>query len=299
MLRILDQIEFLISEAFVAMRRNFLMSFAAMSTAAVALFLLGGLAYTYYRVNQAASDVAGRFEMRVWLKDEVKKEAVPQIISRIRAVKGVKQAFWAPRDVEWEKWQKENPEQTNIGVANPLPESFKVILSDLSLAEQVEAQLKEIPEVHKDGVVYMKDEQEIADHVLAFLRWLGGGLGSVLLFTAAILIYNAIRLTILARRREIRIMQLVGASKFTVRTPFVIEGMVQGMMGGIVAAFLIKAAQGILEQQSSDFSNFIRFPAFPLGWVLLWLALIGAGFGILCSYLAIREPLRYRSGANI
>lgn len=298
MLRILDRFEFLITEALVAMRRNFLMSFAAMSTAAVALFLLGGLAYTYIRINQAASDVAGKFEMRVWLKDDVKADQIPAIIKEIRAVAGVKQAFWAPRDKEWEKMRQESTDW-NIGVANPLPESFKVILSDLSLANSVEEQIQQIPQVHDDGVVYMKDEQEIADHVLAFLRWLGGGLGSVLLFTAAILIYNAIRLTILARRREIRIMQLVGASKFTVRTPFVIEGMVQGMVGGIVAAWLIKAAQSILEQQSSQFPNLVRFPAFPLGWALLWLALIGAGFGMICSYLAIREPLRYRSGANI
>lgn len=281
------------------MRRNFLMSFAAMSTAAVALFLLGGLAYTYIRLNEFARDVAGKFEMRVWLKDDVKATAIPEVIAKIRSVNGVKTAIWVPKEKEWAKWQKEDPEQTNIGVKNPLPESFKVILGDLSLAPNVKQEIEIIPQVMANGVVYMKAEQEMTDRLLSFIRWLGGGLGSVLLFTAAILIYNAIRLTILARRREIRIMQLVGASKFTVRTPFVIEGMVQGMVGGIVAAMLIKAAQSILEQESSALSTMVHFPPFPIWWALLWLALIGAGFGMVCSYLAIREPLRYRSGANI
>lgn len=281
------------------MRRNFLMSFAAMSTAAVALFLLGGLAYTYLRLNEFARDVAGKFEMRVWCRDEVKASEISDIIAKIRSVKGVKTAVWVPKEKEWEKWQREDPEQTNIGVKNPLPESFKVILADLSLAPDVKSAIEGIPQILPNGVVYMKAEQEMTDRLLAFIRWLGGGLGSVLLFTAAILIYNAIRLTILARRREIRIMQLVGASKFTVRTPFVIEGMVQGMVGGIIAAWLIKAAQSILEQESSALSTIVHFPPFPIGWAITWLALIGAGFGMVCSYLAIREPLRYRSGANI
>jgi cell division protein FtsX len=67
----LDHIEFLLSEAFMAIRRNFLMSFAAISTAAVALFLLGGLGYVYMRLNTFTTEVSKKFEMKVWLKDHI------------------------------------------------------------------------------------------------------------------------------------------------------------------------------------------------------------------------------------
>lgn len=302
-----DRLEFLFGEALSAIRRNFLMSFAAISTAAVALFLLGGLAYIYVRVSQFASDVSGKFEMRVWLKEKLADETgpaitytakdIPPIISKIRAVKGVKTAVWVPREKEWEKMKRDDPRMTKGIEINPLGQSFKVVLSDLSLANSVESEIESMNQV--EDVLYLKDEQEMTDRALSFVRWLGGGLGSILIITAAILIYNAIRLTILARRREIRIMQLVGASKFTVRTPFLIEGFIQGAIGGTIAALLIRAAQSVIEQQTEAMRFPMHIPPFPVWWAILLLGLIGGTFGMLCSYLAIREPLRYRSGANI
>lgn len=302
-----DRLEFLLGEALVAMRRNFLMTFAAISTAAVALFLLGGLAYIYLRVSQFASDVSGKFEMRVWLKEKpadangpaitFTAKDIPPIISRIRAVKGVKTAVWVPKEKEWEKMKQDDPRMTQGIEINPLGQSFKVVLSDLSVAGSVEDEISGMKEV--EDVLYLKDEQEMTDQALGFVRWMGGGLGSILIITAAILIYNAIRLTILARRREIRIMQLVGASKFTVRTPFLIEGLIQGAVGGTIAALLIRAAQSVIERQTEAMHFTMHIPTFPTGFAIALLATIGGLFGMLCSYLAIREPLRYRSGANI
>jgi cell division transport system permease protein len=137
-----DRMEFLVGEALVAMRRNFLMTFAAISTAAVALFLLGGLAYVYLRVNQFAKDVSGKFEMRVWLKDEIEAKQIPDLIAKIRKVPGVKTAIWVPKEKEWTKFQAEEPDQATIGVKNPIPESFKVILTELSLAPDVKDKLE-------------------------------------------------------------------------------------------------------------------------------------------------------------
>ncbi|MEQ1821818.1 MAG: permease-like cell division protein FtsX [Fimbriimonadaceae bacterium] len=294
-----DRLEFLLMEALVAIRRNLLMTFAAVSTAAVALFLLGGLAYVYWQVNQLATDVSGKFEVRVWLKDEVKGAQITNLAKRMRKVNGVKKAMWVPRDKEWQKMQTEMPEMTRGVDQNPLTDSFKLILNELGDAPGVKRQIQQMPEVVQDGVVYMKDQQELMDNVLHIVRWVGGVLGSILLVTSAILIYNAIRLTILARRREIRIMQLVGASNLTIRTPFIIEGILQGATGGIVAALLIRTAQSIFEGNVKQFMISATFPTFPTWTAIGLLAGIGAVFGAFCSYLAIREPLRYRVGSGI
>lgn len=293
-----DRIQFLLSEALIALRRNGLMTFAAISTSAVALFLLGGLGYVYLRVSTFATGVSGRFEMRVWLRDTAAKDDVTKIAKQIRAIPGVKEARWIPKEIEWKKQKLENPDATE-GLENPFPHSYKVILVNLSDAGQVAAKIQAIPLVEKNGVRYLKDEQEFMDQMLRLLRWLGGGLGALLLVTAGILIYNAIRLTILARRREIRIMELVGASHFTVRMPFVIEGMVQGAVGGAFASLLILAAQAAVEQQMRSLLATAALPKFPLWTAMFVLSVLGASFGAVCSALALREPLKLRLGGPV
>lgn len=293
-----DRAQFLLSEALIALRRNGLMTFAAISTSAVALFLLGGLAYIYMRVNVYASDVSGKFEMRVWLRDDVKVPQVKEIAKKLRAIPGVKEARWVPRQDEWKRFKLDVPEVAE-GYDNPFPESFKVILQSLSDADAVSAAIRAMPQVEENGVSYMKNEQKFMDQILQLLRWLGGGLGGLLLITAGILIYNAIRLTILARRREIRIMELVGASHFTIRTPFIIEGAIQGAVGGAFASVLILAAQSAIQQQLTKMLAATSLAPFPIWPAMAMLAVIGGGFGTICSTLALRESPRARAGGLV
>jgi cell division transport system permease protein len=293
-----DRLQFLLSEAFTALRRNGLMTFAAVSTSAVALFLLGGLAYVYMRVSAAAEDVSGKFEMRVWLKEQTTVAQVKEVAKKIRAIDGVKEARWVPKEHEWQRQRQEMPDVTE-DLENPFPHSFKVVLTDLSKASDVSTKIQMLPSVETDGVTYMKAEQQFMDELLRFLRWLGFGLGGLLLATAGILIYNAIRLTIFARRREIRIMELVGASQFTVRTPFIIEGAVQGAVGGALAALLILAAQSAVQRQVVAIQPLTKFAPFPLWTAMGLLAIAGGIFGSLCSTLALREPLRSRTGGHL
>jgi cell division transport system permease protein len=296
----IDRVHFLLVEAFMALRRNGWMTFAAVSTAAVALFLLGGLGYVYLRVLQSAESFSLKFEMRVFLKDGTTFDQIRQTATSIRRIDGVQSAVWIPKDKAWEKEQEKNPELTE-GLENPLPDGFKVMLKDLSKTDAVEKEIRRLPHVldTPEGVVYRGDEQLLMEEILTFCRWLGGVLGGLLLITAGILIYNAIRLTVVARRREIRIMQLVGASQFTVRTPFVIEGMVQGAIGGALSALLIMGAQSGLLSFISTMTFGKNFPPFPLWSAMAWLSLAGALFGFICSSLAVREPLKFRSGARI
>jgi len=163
-------------------------------------------------------------------------------------------------------------------------------------ADALAAQIQAMPEVYQDkGVEYSRDAQQLISQMLSIVRWLGGALGTLLLVTAGILIYNAIRLTVIARRREIRIMQLVGASYFTIWTPFVIEGIVQGAVGGFLAAWLLFAANFGLQQFVHNVSVSTVFPTYPLWSLSFLLGFVGALYGFLCSSFAVREPLRHGS----
>lgn len=288
----LDRIEFLLGEGFAAFRRNGLMTLAAVSTAAVALFLLGGLGYSYLRLRDYAETLSSKFTMQAFLRDGTPRADISKTAEAIRAMKGVEEVRWIPRDTAWQKWQREDPEVT-AGLENPFPDSLKVRLKDVDQTEAVVAAIERLPAIHPtDGVQYLANDQKVLSASMRFVRWLGAVLGGLCLITAGILIYNAIRLTVVARRREIRIMQLVGASFPTIRIPFLIEGALQGAFGGMLAALLMLAVHAYLGFRLSDFSALDKIGDFPLWTALAILMTAGAAFGAACSAIAVRNPLK-------
>lgn len=290
-----DRISFLIGEALEAMRRNTTMSFAAIITAAVALFLVGGLGYVYYRVLLYADTLTGKFEMRVVLKDGTTSEQIHQTALEIRSLRGVKYVTWIPRDKAWSRDAALHPELTE-GVDNPYPDCLKVELSNLHYGDTIAAQIHAMPQViaGDDGVQYLKDEQRFVDSLLRTLRWVGGVAGGLLFIAAGLLIYNAIRLTVLARRIEIRVMQLVGTSYLALRIPFMIEGLLHGMLGGLVASGLLVLANNALRQFLISMSPMLKLPTLPVASLTYAVCATGAIYGLICSLFAIRAPLRMR-----
>lgn len=292
----LDRIEFLFTEALVALRRNGWMTAAAISTSGIALFLLGGLGYVYWRAAASLSDVSGRFEVRVYLKDGASMATIKETATKIRKIEGVRTVNWIPRDKAWERFKQQNPSITE-GLDNPFPDGYKVIVTDVNFTRKVGAAIQAMPVVlpTPDGVVFQEDEERFLRELLTLARTIGGVAGTILIITAGVLIFNAIRLTIDARRREIRVMQLVGATMTTVRAPFVIEGTLQGILGGLIATVLIRLSQTGLEAYVvRNLSSTWHIPDFPFILVLLVLSGVGGVFGLFCSSLAVRGPSRFQ-----
>jgi cell division transport system permease protein len=142
-------------------------------------------------------------------------------------------------------------------------------------------------------VKFAAEEQSFIADALKTVRWLGLTLGGLMLLTSGILIYNAIRMTVMARRREIRIMQLVGATRFMVWAPMLMEGVVQGAVGGTLAALVLWSAHNIVQQTVvRNLSAFTRMPPFPVAQAFVLLGVAGAVYGFVCSIVAVREPLQ-------
>lgn len=295
----LDKIEFLISEAAKAFRRNGLMAFAAISTVAISLFLLGGLSYAYWRLSTyAQKTLPTQFTMQVYVKDGTTKPQITEMAQQIRAIPGVAEARYVPKDLAYKRFLEENgiPDFEHEGDMVPIPDMFVIRLAEISdeNASDVQSQLAALPTTARNGVRYLVNEQRFVDQLLKLLRVLGTVIGGLLFSTAGILIYNAIRLTIVSRRLEIRVMQLVGASRFTIQVPFLTEGVVQGAIGGAVGALILYATHALLDQALIGYEAFGTLPPFPLYPVSGVLAVIGAAYGFFSSYLALSSPLRYR-----
>ena len=243
--------------------------------------------YSYLRAVDYARTIPGKFDMRVFLTPGTSATKISEAAAKIRQLPGVASCQLIPRDKAWAKEVREDPENT-AGLENPYPDGFKITIRSLTDGDRVADELRAIPEIDPDpGVVYLKDEQHLIDDGLQVMRWLGLVIAGLLFITAGVLIFNAIKLTITHRRREIRIMQLVGASNFTVRVPFLIEGVVQGVLGGAFAALMLYGAQHVFQTFLMTLSTQARLSSFPSGQAVLILGGVGGAYGLICSGLAV------------
>lgn len=296
----LDRLEFLIGEAFSALRRNLWMTFAAVTTAAMALFLLGGMGWAYLGFTKFVTDLSKKAEMKVMLTDAVSDVRAKQFGDRLKAISGVSTVRFVPRDQGLKDLLRQNPDidVEGLEIDNPLPNAYVVRVDDLKVFDRVAHQIQALKEVEKDGVKFPVDEQNFLADMMRLVQWLGLILGGLMLLTSGILIYNAIRMTVLARRREIKIMQLVGATRFTVWAPMLIEGIVQGLTGGILASLVLWSAYTVIQNTViKALYAFGRLEAFPVSQAVMVLGLVGAVYGLVCSLIAVREPLRLKGGA--
>ncbi len=287
----LDRIEFVLSEAFTSLRRNTWMTFAAVTTAAMALFILGGLAYAYARTTAFAASLESRFEMKVFLRPDVSEDNAMAIGPKLQGIPGVAKAVFTDKQAVLDTFLKEHPgiEIKGLDLENPMPDTYTITFSDLKLARKVADKVQTFESVEK--VSYLGEEQDFLENMLSGMRWMGLVLGGLMLLTSGILIYNTIRLTIIARRKEIIIMQLVGATRGMVWTPMLLEGVVQGTIGGLFATIVLWGAYTVT---TSSFKigqsvNGVR-ESFPLTSVGLGLLTAGALYGLVCSLIAVREP---------
>jgi cell division transport system permease protein len=285
--RMLDRLLFILSEAGVSLKRNFGMVILSVLTTAVCLYVLGGLGLLYLGIQKGAQGMTGALEMRVYLKEGTTRDQVTTMLKDVRAIPGVEKALLIPKENAWAKFSKENPEIAK-DIDNPYPDGLKIILNDLSRGDSLAAEMRARPETEpENGVNYLKKEQTLLEQALKLLRWVGATAGGMLLLVAGVLIFTVTRLAAMSRRIEIRIMRLVGAGYSTMYLPMVIEGKVQGVLGGLLAASLLQLTYRQVSHVVASYASIPPLPPFPLQPVYLWMVIAGASYGITCSCLAL------------
>ncbi len=289
----LDRVRFILGETLTSLRRHGMLQVAAVSTACIALILLGSLGMMLYKLDAIAQSLPRQFETEVFLKPEVPRERTLALKRRIEAMPEVQSVQLVPREQAWEEEKKRYAGEINLSdLPNPLPDKLIVRTREPALLKKVSATLRQHPDV--DEVL---DQQGTLERVLAvarLVRWVGLALVSMLMLSALVLIYNAVRLTILARQLEVRIMALVGATLRTIRTPFILEGMVQGGLGGVLAAALVLLGAGLLSDYMLRLWPFLSDlpPGAPAFLVMLGLPALGVLMGGLCAWWAAQRFVR-------
>ncbi len=287
---------FFLREAFNNIRRNFLMAITAITTTFICILVLGlGLSASSY-VEGIVGSVREDVTVEAFLPPDATEERIEEIRTTVEGYPEVASINYVSEDEALSKFKDTFEDQPEIyenldpGV---LPASFQLQLEDPSLAGRVADRLKG-EGFEEENLSYPQQTIERLDAVTSYTIW--GLYGATILFliSSVLLISNAIRLSIFARRNEIEVMKLVGASDSFVRAPFVFEGMVQGLIGAGLAALVVIWLNFLFVDWSREALPFVPISGSAVDTILLLLVLVATGvlIGVIGSFLSVTRFLR-------
>lgn len=293
----IDRIAYAFREMWASFRRNLTLTIAAILTSAIALLLVG----TTFLIQRAFDNLLvqwrGDVEMIVFVRSDATPEQISLIDQTIKA---------APTIIDAEKLQyldktQSYEEAKRIFVGDPvtlsllttdnIPSQFKVvpITQDPELVRSLSEQYRSLPGVQ--DVALAEDEFEVISTLSRFVRTVTLVMSLVLLVVAVGLIWNTIRTAMFARRREIEVMKLVGATNWFIRVPFMLEGLLHGLLGGIASCgglWVLNSAwtNGVAGFKPGTGISSLVVPSSYLTGVMLMILAIGALVGAVGSAIA-------------
>ncbi len=230
------RVDYYFRETLSGLRRNGLVAFAAVSTMFISLFLLGGAQLIGRQIGLVIDQQTERVEVAVYLVDNISQADSDRILAKLNAMPEVAKVRYESKQQAYERFKAlfaNQPDLVNNVSANALPASYRVKLADPSKFAVIYAQIQGQP-----GVEQVVDERAVLDRLFAVsrvLRWGAYIATAVMLISSIALIANTVRMAVFARRKEIGIMRLVGATNWFIRIPFLIEGLVEGLVGAALA----------------------------------------------------------------
>jgi cell division transport system permease protein len=290
----LRSIPFLIREAFLNIRRQGLMTIASISTVAIALCIVGGFGLLAWQLRYVTRQLPRQFEVHAFTRTDLKPEEVERLREQVARLPDVRSVTLLSREDVWQQYRqsyKGLPSDLE-GMENPMPAKLEIqaVTPDKTLA--VAGRVRGLA-----GIDAVKDGATVLRRLIVIRDWVQLGcliLGALLALGAAAIISNAIRITLFARRREIRVMQLVGATNGFIRLPFLLEGMLDGLVGGGLACGLLYLGYTYLSNHvlvNIPLANEARF-TLDLRVYLAAVTVGGVAVGFFGSMISVRRFLR-------
>ncbi|WP_058300393.1 permease-like cell division protein FtsX [Gorillibacterium timonense] len=285
-----------------SMYRNGWMTFASISSITISLFILGLFLMLGINVNYMSNQLENQVTIKVYLELKTPQAVREEIQTDIQAMPEVKKVVFVSKE-EALKTMREtmgDPLEGLDGENNPLPDGFVIEVKEPRTVQSVTEQIQKLNDGREpkpiEQVKYGKGTVDALFKVTTIVRNIGIVFVVALVFTSMFLISNTIKLTILARNREIKIMKLVGATNGFIRWPFFIEGALIGFQGALIPAALLTYGYHLMLEffqpglvtvmlKMSPFKS----TAYPIGGVLMAIGLV---IGIWGSTISVRKFLK-------
>ncbi len=286
-------------EALASLRRNSLMSLASVTTVAVCLTVLASTLLVAGNLDHLAAAVEAQVQIRVFIAEDATPETREALAKAVAGLEGVASVEVVTREEALERLREQFGSRRELLDAveemNPLRDSLEVAVAR---PEQVVPTAEVISRLQ--GVAEVNYGQVFVDKLFSvtrFVRWIGLGLVALLTVATVLIISNTVRLTVFARREEIGIMKLVGATDWFIRWPFLLEGLFLGMLGAGLTAGLTWQGYPWLVEQAERVVPFLPLLAGEAAREFvrrtnLVLVVLGAFLGAVGSTVSLRRFLR-------
>lgn len=279
-----------------SLTRSGLMSLASVATVAISLLVLSVILLLALNLEYMASTVESQVQVKVYLHKNLDRAQQQQLLAEVQRLSDVDQAVLVTKEEALERMKIRFQHNVDILAGldedNPLPDAIELSLKDPNQVQTVASTI-----AVWEGVTRVDFGQGVVERLLAFTRALRvGGLGLVVLLVAATImtISNTIRLAVFAHRREIGIMKLVGATDWFIRRPFVLEGIVLGALGAVVAALMTGLGYSWLVEATRDTLPFLPVvsPDAATNRLTVGLMALGSLLGAAGSFVSLRRFLK-------
>lgn len=292
---LLRQAYYIFQEVGRSLIRNSLLNFAAVGTTAISLFVLGVGVLLVINTNEIAKTIESDIEIMVYMRHNLAEEDALTLEPLIDNISGVQETTFISRDEALKSLVKQFGDEVeeSVGEENPLPDTIKVKISDPREVNKIAAEIEDLPGV--ESVRY--GGQDFVKKLFSLTNWvriIGLLLITLLGFCGIFLIATTTRLTIFARRREINIMKYVGATDWFVRWPFLLEGIILGFFGALLAVGVLYFSYGALIAKIQETISFLPLvnSSAVLFRIFEGLLAIGIVMGAVGSTFSVRRYLR-------
>ena len=287
-----------VKQGFVGLWRNRMMSMASISSVTAALLILGIVLILILNINNITLTAQQQFdEIQIYLEDEMDQAEIDKLGEVISSFDGVASLRFQSREQALEIMKEKFGDEGYIldGLeTNPLPDSYIIQLSKIDNAEAVVERLRGLNGI--EDIKYYRDIVEKLMSVANFVRYGGLIIIAVLMFISVFIISNTVKITVAARKREINIMKYVGATNGFIRGPFIVEGILLGLIGAAISILAITHGYKYLFTSIND-RLYVLFTVYMVPHyslfndIVIIFTAIGVGIGILGSVLSLRRFL--------
>ena len=292
------RVKFIVSEALLGLRRNLTMTIAMIVTTAIALGLFGAGVIVQQRVEDMKDYYYYKVEVSVFLADDVTPEQRGAIGTSLEENELVKEVIYESKEEAYSRFQeqfKDSPDLVDNVRPQALPESYRVKLNDPEQFVVVASAVEGMP-----GVDQVVDQREILDRLFGVLNGFRDAaivVAVVQAVAALLLIANTVQVAVFSRRREIGVMRLVGASRWYVQVPFLLEAAIAGLLGAGIALLGLWGVKVVLvdDRLAGLFSSGV-IPRITTDHILAVAPLLtglGVGMASLAALITVARYVRY------
>ena len=295
---------YFIKESLKGFTRNLSTALGSIVTIFLSLLIIGVFLVGGFVVEKLVSSVESEVSITAYVSDDASDADIQSVENFIEGLDGVASVGFTNKEQALEKFRSSTTSDIidTLDGQNPLPRSIDVELSDPQLVEQVADAIRG-NSTYQQIIGYdtpeqsLKYSQQTVDRLFTltnYVRYIGIALVALLIFIAMVFINNTIRLAILARRKEIAIMRLVGASNGFIRGPFLMEGALHAIIGSLLAVGCLELLRTLALPKLQSALMFLNFDLSLNTFLFIYAVLVGAGLliGLLGSAFAMRRYLK-------